>query len=65
MRQVRKTKRSFERASCVRVASLTETGGPVRCDLVSLGAGALEAALRVETFTSTTQQRVPLALVNV
>lgn len=44
---------------------LTQTCWAIRGDLVSFGADALEAALVVYTFTSTTQERVPLTFINV
>lgn len=47
------------------VSTLTKTGRPIGCDLVSLGANALEAALCVHTVTSAAQQRVPLTLIDV
>lgn len=47
------------------ISSLTKTGRPVGCYLVSLGANTLEAALCIYTVTSAAQQRVPLTLIDV
>lgn len=44
---------------------LTQTRGAVRSDLVALRTLAAEAALGVDAFTSSTEQRVALALVDV
>lgn len=46
-------------------SSLTETGGSVGGDLVSVGTHTLEAALVVHTLTTATQQRVPLTLIEI
>lgn len=46
-------------------SSLTQTGGTIRSDLMSIRTHTLETALGVYTVTTTTQQRVPLTLINV